>query len=155
MRAGKLLTRDEDGIDRPPRIEGRAFEARQLGVEKAEIETGIVDDERRISEKRQQLLSDIGEQPVLGEEFRRQAVDLVGFRRHISFGIEIALKMLAGRQVVDQLEAADLDDPVTRTWIEAGGLGIEDDFAFCQHRYFPFLFYSLNFRAIPLVRARN
>jgi hypothetical protein len=35
----------------------------------------------------------------------------------------------AGRNAVEQLDAADLDHPMTLERIEAGGLGVEDDFA--------------------------
>ena len=51
------------------------------------------------------------------------------FRRHVAFGIEIAVERLAGREAVDQLDAADLDQPMPGNGIEAGGFGIEHDLA--------------------------
>ena len=39
------------------------------------------------------------------------------------------MKALSARNAIDELDATDLDQAVTLVWIEAGGLGIEDDFA--------------------------
>jgi hypothetical protein len=38
------------------------------------------------------------------------------------------MKGAAGRDVVDQLDRADLDDAVAGCVVGAGGLGVEDDF---------------------------
>src|SRR5690606_1223682 len=50
---------------------------------------------------------------------------------HRPLGIEIGVKATAGRDVVDEFDATDLDDPIAQ-WAESGGFGIEDDFA--RHR---------------------
>ena len=52
-----------------------------------------------------------------------------GFRRHGPFGIEIAVKGLPGRHAVENLDAADFDQPIAAQRIKAGGFGIENDFA--------------------------
>ena len=52
-----------------------------------------------------------------------------GFRRHVPFGIEIAMKGLPGRHAVEDLDAADFDQPIAAQRIKAGGFGIENDFA--------------------------
>ena len=56
-------------------------------------------------------------------------MDGKGLRRHVPFGIEIAVKGLPGRHAVENLDAADFDQPVPAQRIEAGGFGIENDFA--------------------------
>ena len=43
-------------------------------------------------------------------------------------GIDVDVEGAAGREAVDQLDAADLDDAVLAR-IEAGGFGVEDDLA--------------------------
>jgi hypothetical protein len=42
------------------------------------------------------------------------------------------VKRRAGRNPIEQLDAADFDQPVTLVWIETGGLGVEYDFAHCR-----------------------
>ena len=51
------------------------------------------------------------------------------FRRHFTLGIDMAVKGLAGRHAVENLDATDFNQPITPQRIEAGGFGIEDDFA--------------------------
>ena len=46
------------------------------------------------------------------EEGAAEPVHPLGFLRHVALGVEMALEALAGRDVVDQLDGADLDDPV-------------------------------------------
>ena len=53
--------------------------------------------------------------------------------RHVAFRIEVAVERPAGRKAVDQLDAADLDQPVALDGVEAGGFGVEHDLA---HRTF-------------------
>src|SRR5688572_23798524 len=43
--------------------------------------------------------------------------------------IDVDLELTAGRQIVDQLDAADLYDTVARLGVEACGFGVEDNFA--------------------------
>ena len=57
---------------------------------------------------------------------------LEGLGRHVAFRIEIAVERLAGRKAVDQLDAADLDQPMPLIGIEAGGFGVEHDLAHCS-----------------------
>jgi hypothetical protein len=52
--------------------------------------------------------------------------------RHVALGIEIAVEGLAGWNPVDQLDAADLDQPMTLKGIDSGRLRIEHDFAHAQ-----------------------
>ena len=56
-------------------------------------------------------------------------MDLERARRHLPLGIEIGVERIARGDVVDQFEAADLDDAVAAVRVEAGRFGVEDDFA--------------------------
>ncbi len=53
---------------------------------------------------------------------------------HVALGVEVAMPHPAGRDAVDQLDAADLDDAMAVERIEPGRLGIEHDLA---QRSFP------------------
>ena len=50
-----------------------------------------------------------------------------GVGRHAALGVEIALEGAAGRQVVEQFDATDLDNPVAGGRIETRRLGIDND----------------------------
>ena len=56
----------------------------------------------------------------------------LGFRRHVAVGIDIDVIAPAARDVIDELDRTDLDDAMALGRIEAGGFGIEDDFAHGQ-----------------------
>jgi hypothetical protein len=63
-----------------------------------------------------------------------------GFRRYIPLGIDEAVVFLARWNAIVEFDAADFDQPVAPTRIEAGCFGIEDDFA--QDARLKPLFYS-------------
>ncbi len=71
----------------------------------------------------------LGKARIVFQELGRQAVDREGLGRHVALGIEVAVEGLSGREAVEQLDAADLDQPMALIGVEAGGLGIEDDLA--------------------------
>ena len=49
--------------------------------------------------------------------------------RHVAFGIDVTVKFAAGRDMVDQFDAGDLDDAMAFGGIQAGRFGVEHDFA--------------------------
>jgi hypothetical protein len=68
----------------------RARDALELGAEKAVIEGGVVDHQRRIiADEGEEIVGNVGEQRLVLEKFGGQPVDRGGFRRHIALGIEI------------------------------------------------------------------
>ena len=101
----------------------------ELVVEEAEIEAGIVRDQRAIADELEQLLAHVAEGAACRQEAVGQAVHRLGLARHRPAGIEIGVEGAPGLDPVDQLDAADLDHPVAVLRAEAGGLGVEDDFA--------------------------
>jgi hypothetical protein len=48
---------------------------------------------------------------------------------HVAFGIDVAVKFAAGRDMVDKLDAGNLDDAMAFGWIQTGRFGVEHDFA--------------------------
>ena len=79
--------------------------------------------------KLEEIVGDVGEARLVLEELGRQPVNGEGLGRHLALRVEIAVEGRAGRNPVEQLDAADLDQAVTLDGIEAGGFGVEDDFA--------------------------
>ena len=106
----------------------RAADARQFGIDEFHVEAGIVDHQRRVADKFQELLRHLGEERLVGEKFGGEAVHALGFDRHVAFGIEIELHGAAGGKMIHQLDAADLDDAVAVARLEARGFGVENDF---------------------------
>ena len=72
---------------------------------------------------------DLGEERLVLEEVGRQAVHRERLGRHVALRIEIAVEVWPVGNAVEQLDAADLDQPMPLVGIEAGGLGIEHDLA--------------------------
>ena len=72
----------------------------------------IVDHQRRIAQKFQEVFHDVREQRLVGKEFIGQAVDAGGFDRHLAFRIEIGLERAASGKMVHQLDTADFHNTV-------------------------------------------
>ncbi len=87
-----------------------------------------MNDERAVPDEGDELVGDLGEERLVGKKFLAQPMDVESGRRHVPFGIDIDVEALAGRDVVLELDAADLHEPMPVLRIEAGGFGIENDF---------------------------
>lgn len=86
-----------------------------------------MDDQRRLAEKLQHVVDHLDEAGLVGQERIGDAVDGERLGRNAAVRVEIALETLSGGNVVDQLDAADLDDPVTAAGIETGRFRVEAD----------------------------
>ena len=93
------------------------------------IERSVVDDERGIVEKAEEVVSDLGKCRLVAQEFGREAMDRERLGRHGALGIDVAVKGVAGREAVVELDATDLDQAIALIRIEPGGLGVEHDLA--------------------------
>ncbi len=49
----------------------------------------------------------------------------LGLGRHVAFRIEIAMKLVAGRNMIEKLDAADFNDAVPGQRVKACGFSIE------------------------------
>ena len=102
---------------------------RQFGIEEAEVERGVMRDQRRIAEKFEQLVDALMETRLVRKEGDRQAVHALCLGGHVAIGMKIGVETAPGLDPVDQLDAADFDQPVTVGGTEAGRFGVEDDLA--------------------------
>ena len=125
-----LAARQRQRIDQTLAADQRPLDHFKFGAQEFVVEFRIVDDQRRVvADEPEKLVADVAEAPVRFQEFDRQPVNGEGFRRHIPVGIEIGVKRRAGRDAVEQLDAADFDEAMTLVGIQPGGFGVEDDFA--------------------------
>ena len=92
---------------------GSAADAGKLGIDEFDVEAGIVDHQRRVAQKFQEFLRHMGEQRLVGQKFRRQAVHPLGLDGDVALGVQIELQGAAGGEMIHQLDAADLDDAMT------------------------------------------
>jgi hypothetical protein len=85
--------------------------------------------QRRVAEEVDELVDNAGEDGCAFELVERDAVDADGFFGDVAFRMDQHVEHAIRRNMIVQLDAADLDDPVTAVRIEACGFGIENDFA--------------------------
>ena len=127
--AGMLAPRQQQRVHQPVARNGQPLDAIELGVDEADIERRVVNHQRRIADELQKLIDNASEQRLVGQEFAGQAVHGECFRRHVAFGIDVTMKCLSGRHAVEDFDATDFDQPIAAQRVEAGGFGIENDFA--------------------------
>ena len=124
-----FAARQQQRIDQPLARDQHALDALELGAQEAVIEAGIVDHQRRVADKAEEIIDDLDEALVALQEFGRQPMNGEGLRRHVALRIEVGVERRPGRNPVEQLDAADLDQAVALARVKAGGFGVEDDFA--------------------------
>jgi CBS domain-containing protein len=113
----------------------RKARARELSIEKAEIERRVVDQQLRAFQVIPQRARDLRELRLVGEESAGDAMDRLGAGLAGPLRIDVTVKVVLRRPPVLQLDAADLDHAVALRDFEAGGFGIEDDLPL--HAIFP------------------
>src|SRR5205814_2957224 len=79
----------------------------------------------------EELVGDVLEQRFVLEELGREAVHVDRVAVNVALGIEVAVELEAGGDAVDDLDAAELDQPVAFVGVEPRRLGVDDDLA--QH----------------------
>src|SRR4030088_917095 len=105
------------------------LDALEFGVEETDVKRRVVDHQRCIGNKFQKLLDHMSEQRLVGEKFTGKTMHGERFSRHVALRVEVPMKCLPRRHAVENLDTTDFDQPVAPQRIEAGGFGIENDFA--------------------------
>ena len=127
-RSGKPHPRQPESID-----EGAAdrisLQASQFSIQKREVELGVVNHQPVRTDKSQQLVCDRGKGRLVRQKLCGDAMDRESLFGHVAFGIDVTVKFAAGRDVVDKLDAGDLDNAMAFAWIQTGRFGVEHDFA--------------------------
>lgn len=134
-RTRPVLARQHERVDKALFRQLRPAEAAQFGIQEAAVEFGIVRDDRIITEEFHQRIAHAGmlERHLIVQNFVGDAGDANGRFGNRAPGIDVDLEFAARRQIVYQLDAADLYDAVGLLGIgvvgvEPGGFCIEDDF---------------------------
>jgi hypothetical protein len=126
---GMLAPRQDECIDEALASDRNLSRAFELGIQKAEIESGVVGNESAVADELQQFLSDLREPRFVVEEIGGQAVHRKGLGRHVSFRVDIAVEVFPARHFIDELDTAYLDQPVSLDRIKSRGFSVEHDFA--------------------------
>src|SRR5690606_5171892 len=104
-------------------------EALELVLEEAHVEGGVVDHQLGAVDEGQELVGDLAELRLVGQEFQGQPGDLLRPGLELAVGIEVAVEGASGGPALDQLDAADLHHAVALAPFQACGFGVEDDVA--------------------------
>lgn len=99
----------------------------QLGVEEPHIEGGIVDDKLRTFHIANEVVGDVREAGFVLQELVGDPVHLRGPLIDLPIRLEILMEVVAGEPAIHQLDATDLDDPVSFRGLEAGRLSVKHD----------------------------
>ena len=115
-------------IDHAVHADRVASEPLKLGVEKAHVEFGVVDDEPRVPDESQEVLDDRGERRLVLQQLRRVAMHPYGVLGHVALRVDELVKDASRRRLVDDFDGANLEHPVALRRAETGGFGIEHNF---------------------------
>jgi hypothetical protein len=121
------LSRERERVDHPRQADGIAAAPLQLAVEKAEVEPGIMRDQRRVGDEVEQVLHRMVKRRVLRQEFDAQSMHARRLLGHVAFGMKVGVEDAARLDPVDELDAADLHHPVAARETQSGGFGVEHD----------------------------
>src|SRR5690606_2489259 len=91
---------------------GRLARARELGVEEAHVELGVVDHELGAAHELEEIARDVREPRLVREELVGNAVHLDRRGVDLALGIDVLVIGVAGEAAVHHLDTADLDDAV-------------------------------------------
>lgn len=140
-RAGEFRPCDHQRVGRPRELQAGQAAAFQLEVQEFHVEGGIVDHQPCIADEIEKGLPDPGKDRLVAQrhpasngfagglqDVVADAVHLECANGHAAFGVDVLVVGAPRRQVIEQLDRADLDDAVALGGLEPGGFGVEDDF---------------------------
>ena len=105
-----LAPRERQRIHHPVPAKQRTGEPLELGIEEGEVEGRVMHDQHGAFDEADEIVGALMEARLGRQELDGEPVHLVGLLRHVALGVEVAMPHFSGRNAVDQLDAADLDD---------------------------------------------
>jgi hypothetical protein len=99
----------------------------QFGIEEADVERCVVDDEFRAVDEFQQRGRDLGEPRLVLQAIQRQAVHRCRAFVDLAFGIEVTVEGAFGDLAPVQLDGRDFDDAMPLPGIETRGFRVQYD----------------------------
>src|SRR5262249_24787378 len=107
-----------------PRRNRLTLQAGQLRVQKGQVELGVMNHQGVRADEAEKLVQDGRKRRLARKKFGCQAVDGKSILRHVALGIGVPAKTPPGRDMLNQLDAGDLDDPMPIARIETSRFGI-------------------------------
>ena len=104
-----------------------APDAIQLGIEKLDVELGVVNNDLGVLYELEQVVDDVTELRFVFEKLPVDAMHCECAFIALALGIDVLVKPPLGNSAADDLDRADLDNAVPIFDFEPGGLGIEYD----------------------------
>ena len=103
-------------------------DAPELHIEKARVERCVVDDERRAFDKVEELIRNVCEDRLVGQELVRESVHVDRFLGHFALGIDVELQLIVFARADESSvkgHAADFNESVAFVGREAGRFRVE------------------------------
>ena len=126
-RTGKLLARDQQGINGLIHRQKRQFDPAQFRIQKFHVEGRVVDHQLGIPDKIQKLRADLRKDRLVAQEIIAQPVHFKGGLRHRPLRVDVFVKRPTRRHVIVQLDRPDFDDTVPFRRFKTRGFGIQND----------------------------
>src|SRR5471030_457880 len=104
--------------------EARQLQARELMVQKTQIEGRVMNNDFGAGDVAAQVFDDLVELRLIAEKLGGQAVDIERALFRIALGIDVDMEVIPRQHAVVQFDATDFDDTVAQLGIEAGGFSI-------------------------------
>jgi len=100
-------------------------------IDEGAVEGGVVRHDGGVAHEVQEGLhhAGLGELGLAPQEVGRKTVNLLGLRRHVPLGVDIAVEGPPGGDEVLDLQAGQLHQAVALTGLKARGFGIQNDLA--------------------------
>src|SRR5262245_21147552 len=99
--AWMLAPGKQQRIDQPLARDRGPLDSVELRIDEADVERRVVNYERCVADEGEKFVDLFREERLVGEELGRQTMHGEGFRRHVTFGIEVAMKSLPSRHAVE------------------------------------------------------
>ena len=100
----------------------------QLRIDKAEVELGIVRNQRIAPDKGEKLIGYFRKRCIPRKKFRRKTMDAECVLWHLPLRSQITLPLSPSPYMMHQLDAGDFDDTMSIGRIKPRRLCIEDNF---------------------------
>ncbi len=107
--------------------EAAAADANQFGVEKLDVELGVVNDDFGVFDELDQIVDDVAELWFVFEELAIDAVHRECAFVALALRIHILMEPALGNSPSDDFDCTDLDDAVAIADFEPRSLGVEYD----------------------------
>jgi hypothetical protein len=123
-----LAACQQQRVDEPFTRDQFALGALKFSTQKGVIESCIVNHKWSVANEGKKIVNDVDKPPVAFQKVGGKAMDRKCLGGHVALGIDVGVERRPGWYPVEQLNAAQFNDPMALGGIEACRFGVEDDF---------------------------